>query len=71
MAIAHQLGIKVYQQHISMDFLRASAGLFFTNSLNGIWPVIDIAGQVFEVTDITRQLQSKLVDHIAKYSETW
>ncbi|MGB2517030.1 MAG: aminotransferase class IV, partial [Pseudomonadales bacterium] len=71
MVIAHQLGVKVYQQHISMGFLRASAGLFFTNSLNGIWPVIDIAGQAFEVTDMTRQLQSKLVEHIAKHAETW
>ena len=71
MAIAHQLGVKVHQQHISMDFLRASAGVFFTNSLNGIWPVIDIAGQAFEVTDMTRQLQSKLVEHIAKHAETW
>lgn len=39
-AIAKQLGISVLVQDITLDELVTADGVFFTNSLNGIWPLV-------------------------------
>ncbi|MDP6165370.1 MAG: aminodeoxychorismate lyase [Gammaproteobacteria bacterium] len=67
--LAKRLGIKVYQQALDLDFVLASEGLFLTNSLNGIWPVVSLAAQSFPITRLTRDLQSVLVGHLEAHTE--
>ncbi|MDP6967662.1 MAG: aminodeoxychorismate lyase [Gammaproteobacteria bacterium] len=71
MAIGQAKGIQVHQQAISMDFLQHSDGVFLTNSLNGIWPVVGIADQAYKITAMTRELQSLLALHVSRFTGVW
>ncbi len=68
-AIAQAKGIQVHRQVISMDFLHHSDGLFLTNSLNGIWPVVALGDQTYNISGMTRELQSSLVSRVAACAE--
>jgi 4-amino-4-deoxychorismate lyase len=42
-ATAKQLGIKLVQHEVTFDALLNADSVFITNSLNGIWPIIELA----------------------------
>ena len=69
MAVAKNKGIEVHQQAISMDFLRHSEGLFLSNSLNRIWPVVALGDQTYSITGMTRELQSSLALRVVAFTE--
>ena len=60
MSLAEKNEIKVEQCELDLDDLQDSDGLFVTNSLIGVWPVIRFINREFEIDKRTRLLQAKL-----------
>ncbi|GMR05868.1 MAG: aminodeoxychorismate lyase [Gammaproteobacteria bacterium] len=63
-ALAEENGIAVDQTKLRLEDLTNSSGIFVTNSLIGIWPVINFNHQQLTVCANTRLLQEKLEDSI-------
>jgi len=62
--LAAENGIAVEQTTFRLEDLANSCGMFVTNSLIGIWPVINFNGQQLAVCANTRLLQQKLEESI-------
>ncbi|MEA1889286.1 MAG: aminodeoxychorismate lyase [Pseudomonadota bacterium] len=62
--LAEENGITVNQTMLRQEDLTNSDGIFVTNSLIGLWPVINFNGQQLAVCANTRLLQEKLEDSI-------
>lgn len=74
-AIAAQSDIDLVQREISLDELINADAAFITNSLNGIWPIIELLPQATEqhtgaigwpVSPLIKKLQSLLLEHLSK-----
>ncbi len=63
-SLAAENGLKVEQTKLRLEDLTNSSGIFVTNSLIGIWPVINFNRQKFSVCPYTRLLQQRLEDSI-------
>ena len=63
-ALAEENGIAVEQTTLRLEDLANSRGMFVTNSLIGIWPVVNFNGQQLAVCANTRLLQVKLEESI-------
>jgi len=63
-ALAAENGITVEQTKLQLEDLTNSSGIFVTNSLIGIWPVINFIHQQLTVCANTRLLQERLEDSI-------
>lgn len=68
--LAAARGIDVNIRHIGNAELADADEVFLTNSLIGIWPVIDAAGYRYERGPVTRQLQQLLQAHTEE-SSAW
>ena len=71
--LAEENGLKVEQCELDLGDLQHSDGLFVTNSLIGIWPVVqykcqDIKEREFVINDNTRLLQKRLEADICSAS---
>lgn len=63
-SLAAENGITVKQTKLRLEDLTNSSGIFVTNSLIGIWPVINFNHQQLTVCANTRLLQERLEDSI-------
>jgi len=62
--LAAENGIKVEQSKLQLEDMANSSGIFVTNSLIGIWPVIEFNQKKFTVSANTRLLQERLENSI-------
>ncbi len=62
--ICQKNSIKVSQRAVSVDELNHVDGLFFCNSVIGIWPVNKLGEETKKIGEITRLLQSQITDYI-------
>jgi 4-amino-4-deoxychorismate lyase len=63
---AAALSLSVVTQNLTLDDLKTADEIFLCNSLIGIWPVISVDKMLsLKPGDITRQLQTRLIDHVA------
>lgn len=67
--LAQQLGIAVTSQPISLAMLEKADGVFLTNSLNGIWPVVKFAQLDYAIGPLTQRLKHALTPHIQAHSQ--
>ena len=71
-AISKQLGIKIVQREVTFDVLLNADAVFITNSLNGIWPIIELSAYPAQVNAIPTvwpisPLINKLQNHVAQH----
>ncbi len=69
MQLASHLGISLQQQKIKLSQLESADGVFLTNSLNGIWPVVKFAQLDYAIGPITQRLLAALPAHIDAHSQ--
>lgn len=63
---APELSLSVVTSKITREDLNTADEIFVCNSLIGIWPVVSVdAIAELKAGDITRQLQTRLLDHVA------
>jgi 4-amino-4-deoxychorismate lyase len=60
MEMAAEVGLAVEQRQLTPADIGQAEGLFLTNAVIGIWPVRDLEGSSYKVTDETRRLQDIL-----------
>jgi 4-amino-4-deoxychorismate lyase len=56
LAAARQLNIPVQIKELKVDDITGSDALFLTNSLIGVWPIRELAGESFQVKSIRPDL---------------
>lgn len=64
LSLAKENRISVKQSNLKLSDLENCSSLFMTNSLIGIWPVINFNSKLFPVCENTRLLQNKLENAI-------
>ena len=67
--LAKELGIDVHRQSISLDMLKSAQGVFLSNSINGIWPVVKFELVDYAIGPLTQRLQQALALHIADHRQ--
>ncbi|MCP4283035.1 MAG: aminodeoxychorismate lyase [Gammaproteobacteria bacterium] len=60
---AVQLGLSLSVDKLSLEDLKAADGIFFTNSLIGIWPVREIDGKEYDPAAVPGALLAAVMDH--------
>jgi 4-amino-4-deoxychorismate lyase len=75
-AIAKQSGIKLVQRDVTFDALLNADAVFITNSLNGIWPVIEftpdtaqtepnVVATFWPISPLINKLQKIISQHLS------
>ena len=74
-AIAKQCGIKLVEHEVTLDALINADAAFITNSLNGIWPIIELASYTprcnstpayWPISPLIIKLQKALAQHLSE-----
>ena len=74
-AIAKQLGIKLVQREVTFDALLNADAVFITNSLNGIWPIIELSAYpaqvnaiptLWSISPLINKLQNRVAQHLSE-----
>ena len=74
-AIAKQLGITLVQREVTFDALLNADSVFITNSLNGIWPIIELAPYpaqgntiptLWPISPLIKRFQDIIAQHLSE-----
>jgi 4-amino-4-deoxychorismate lyase len=74
-SLAQDMQVEVIHTDITIEHMLEADGLFLTNSINGIWPVVklhhsnhdgDAATLSWSISELTNRLQKTLSDQLAK-----
>lgn len=60
MAVARDLGIPADTRSVTRDDLGSARGLFFCNSIIGLWPVRKLGQREYGIPEMTRQLMQQI-----------
>ncbi len=67
-AMAQKNGIRVLHQRVSLNDLMKADAVFMTNSINGIWPVVELFDDVssqWPISNLTLSLQTTLANDLS------
>lgn len=57
---ASDVGLRWQERRIGLDEVLTADGLFMTNSLVGVWPVVQFQKRRYEIPAVVRELQQRL-----------
>ena len=71
--IAKQCDIPLVQQEVTLEMLLDADAAFFTNSLNGIWPIVELVSEmpngdstVWPISALIKKLQEALMQNLSE-----
>ena len=71
--IANQFGIPLVQQEVTLEMLLYADAVFVTNSLNGIWPVVELVSETpnidsteWPISALTKKFQEALTQKLSE-----